>query len=177
MGTAECCGARPLVTGAEIPPPPHTTCAMSNLRSCRRCCRLRSFLIVLRDATQTRLDDLERGLDDAVDVIKALLRGTRLVLGSGAAEIELSRRMGAYGGGLKGLAQHFVRRRRWEAISRTLALEVIPRTLAENALGSTGGLIICCPKPAFHPSPSSSPPFPSHPPRRPTFRSNGPAHF
>ncbi|EIW54079.1 T-complex protein 1 [Trametes versicolor FP-101664 SS1] len=94
--------------------------------------RTRTATIVLRGATQNRLDDLERAVDDGVNVIKALLKDARLVPGAGATEIELSRRVDAYGSGLKGLAQHGVRR--WAQ-----ALEAIPRTLAENALGGAEG--------------------------------------
>ncbi|KZT72374.1 T-complex protein 1 [Daedalea quercina L-15889] len=94
--------------------------------------RTRTATIVLRGATANRLDDLERAVDDGVSVIKALLKDARLVPGAGAAELELARRVEAYGAGLRGLAQHGVRR--WAA-----ALEVVPRTIAENAFGGAEG--------------------------------------
>jgi chaperonin GroEL (HSP60 family) len=92
----------------------------------------RTTTIVLRGATANRLDDLERAIDDGVNVIKALLKDGRLVPGAGATELELARRVDAYGSGLKGLSQHAVKR-------YALALEVVPRTLAENALGAMEG--------------------------------------
>ena len=67
-----------------------------------------------------------------MNVIKALLKDARLVPGAGATELALARRVDAYGGGLRGLAQHAVKR--WAQ-----ALEVVPRTLAENALGGAEG--------------------------------------
>ncbi|KAG8709956.1 T-complex protein 1 subunit theta [Ceratobasidium sp. 394] len=82
--------------------------------------------IVLRGATANTLDDMERAIDDGVNVIKALVKDDRLVPGAGAAEIELAKRVEAYGASLKGLSQHGVRR-------YASALEVIPSTLAENA--------------------------------------------
>ncbi|RPD60716.1 T-complex protein 1 [Lentinus tigrinus ALCF2SS1-6] len=94
--------------------------------------KTRTATIVLRGATQNRLDDLERAVDDGVNVIKALIKDPRLVPGAGATELELAKRVEVYGAGLKGLAQHAVKR--WAQ-----ALEVIPRTLAENALGGSEG--------------------------------------
>lgn len=94
--------------------------------------KTKTATIVLRGATANRLDDLERAVDDGVNVIKALLRDPRLVPGAGATELELAKRVDAYGSGLKGLAQHAVKR-------YATALEVIPRTLAENALGGAEG--------------------------------------
>jgi T-complex protein 1 subunit theta len=94
--------------------------------------KTRTVTIVLRGATSNHLDDLERAIDDGVNVIKALLKDPRLVPGAGAVELELAKRLEAYGSGLKGLSQHAVKR-------YATALEVIPRTLAENALGGAEG--------------------------------------
>ncbi|KAG5725280.1 putative T-complex protein 1 subunit theta [Termitomyces sp. T112] len=94
--------------------------------------KTRTATIVLRGATANHLDDLERAIDDGVNVIKSLLKDARLVPGAGATEVELARRVETYGNGLKGLAQHAVKR-------YGTALEVVPRTLAENALGGAEG--------------------------------------
>jgi chaperonin GroEL (HSP60 family) len=94
--------------------------------------KTRTATILLRGATANRLDDLERAIDDGVNVIKALIKDARLVPGAGASELELARRVEAYGSGLKGLAQHAVKR-------YGEALEVVPRTLAENAMGGREG--------------------------------------
>jgi T-complex protein 1 subunit theta len=61
-----------------------------------------------------------------VNVLKALFKDGRLVPGAGAAEIELAKGVEKYGSGVKGLAQHAIKQ-------YATALEVIPRTLAENA--------------------------------------------
>ncbi|KAI3610523.1 t-complex protein 1 [Moniliophthora roreri] len=94
--------------------------------------RTKTATIVLRGATANRLDDLERAVDDGVNVIKGLLKDGRMVPGAGATELELGRRVEVYGSGLKGLVQHAVKR-------YATALEVVPRVLAENALGGREG--------------------------------------
>ncbi|KAF9476874.1 T-complex protein 1 [Pholiota conissans] len=94
--------------------------------------KTRTATIVLRGATSNHLDDLERAIDDGVNVIKSLMKDARLVPGAGASEMELAKRVEAYGSTLKGLSQHGVKK-------FASALEVIPRTLAENALGGAEG--------------------------------------
>ncbi|KAL5483095.1 CCT8 [Sanghuangporus weigelae] len=94
--------------------------------------KTRTATIVLRGATQNNLDDLERAVDDGVSVLKSLLKDPRLVPGAGATELELARRVEAYGASLTSLSQHAVKR-------YAAALEVVPRTLAENALGGAEG--------------------------------------
>ena len=88
--------------------------------------RTRTSTIVLRGATANYLDDLERSLDDGINTVRILLRDGRLVPGGGATEIELASRISTFGGKTAGLAQHSIRR--WGE-----AMEVVPRTLAENA--------------------------------------------
>ncbi|KAG0695543.1 chaperonin Cpn60/TCP-1 family [Suillus ampliporus] len=94
--------------------------------------KTRTATIVLRGATANHLDDLELAIDDGVNVIKSLIKDPRLVPGAGATELELGKRVEAYGSGMRGLAQHAVKR-------YATALEIIPRTLAENALGGAEG--------------------------------------
>ncbi|KAG2753959.1 T-complex protein 1 [Suillus brevipes Sb2] len=94
--------------------------------------KTRTATIVLRGATANHLDDLERAIDDGVNVIKSLIKDPRLVPGAGATELELGKHVEAYGSGMRGLAQRAVKR-------HATALEVIPRTLAENALGGAEG--------------------------------------
>ncbi|KAF9520911.1 hypothetical protein BS47DRAFT_1323452 [Hydnum rufescens UP504] len=86
----------------------------------------RMATIVLRGATTNSLDDLERAVDDGVNVIKAIVKDGRMVPGAAATELELARTVDTYGASLKGLNQHAVRR-------YASALEVVPFTLAESA--------------------------------------------
>ncbi|KAA8914821.1 chaperonin Cpn60/TCP-1 family [Sphaerosporella brunnea] len=86
----------------------------------------RTATIVLRGATQNHLDDLERAVDDGVNVVKAITRDARLVPGAGATEMQLIERIVAFGEKTPGLSQHVIKK-------YGEAFEIIPRTLAENA--------------------------------------------
>ncbi|EPQ26785.1 uncharacterized protein PFL1_05763 [Pseudozyma flocculosa PF-1] len=86
----------------------------------------RMCTVVLRGATSNLLDDVERAIDDGVNVIKSLTRDPRLVPGAGATELELAKRIADLGEKTSGLNQHAIKK-------FAEALEVIPRTLAENA--------------------------------------------
>ncbi|KXN86021.1 putative T-complex protein 1 subunit theta [Leucoagaricus sp. SymC.cos] len=94
--------------------------------------KTKTTTIVLRGATANHLDDLERAVDDGANLIKGLMKDNRTVPGAGSTEMELAKRVDTFGSGLKGLAQHAVKR-------YATSLEVIPRTLAENALGGAEG--------------------------------------
>ena len=72
------------------------------------------------------LDDVERAVDDGVNVVKAITRDPRLVPGAGATEIQLVERIQAFGDRTPGLAQYSIRK-------FGEAFEVIPRTIAESA--------------------------------------------
>jgi len=61
-----------------------------------------------------------------VNAVKAIVRDGRMVPGAGATEVELAKRVTEYGERTPGLAQHPIGR-------FAECLEVIPRTLAENA--------------------------------------------
>ncbi|KAI1003918.1 putative T-complex protein 1 subunit theta [Podosphaera aphanis] len=82
--------------------------------------------ILLRGATQNYLDDLERAIDDGVNVVKAITKDPRLVPGAGATEMQLVERVQAFGDKTPGIAQYSIRK-------FAEAFEVIPRTLAESA--------------------------------------------
>jgi T-complex protein 1 subunit theta len=86
--------------------------------------------IIVRASTQNILDDLERCIDDAVNVFKGLIRDPRVVPGAGATEIELARLLETFGDSAVGLDQYAIKK-------FGEAFEVIPRTLAENAGASS----------------------------------------
>ena len=86
----------------------------------------RTATLVLRGATQNHLDDLERAVDDGVNVVKAITRDPKLVPGAGAAEMQLVERITAFGERTPGLPQYAIK-------AYAQAFEVIPRTLAESA--------------------------------------------
>ncbi|KAI0887085.1 T-complex protein 1 [Annulohypoxylon maeteangense] len=86
----------------------------------------RTATIVLRGATQNHLDDVERAVDDGVNVVKAITRDARLVPGAGAAELQLVSRIQAIAEKTPGLPQYSIRK-------YGEAFEVVPRTIAESA--------------------------------------------
>ena len=86
----------------------------------------RTATIVVRGATQNNLDDIERAIDDGVNSIKGLIKDNRLLPGAGAVEIELMKRITAYGESTPGLLQLAIK-------SFAKAFEVIPRVLAETS--------------------------------------------
>ncbi|KAJ9667016.1 T-complex protein 1 subunit theta [Coniosporium apollinis] len=86
----------------------------------------RTATLVLRGATQNHLDDIERAVDDGVNVVKAITRNPNLVPGAGATEMQLVERITAFGEKTPGLMQYAIKK-------YAEAFEVIPRTLAESA--------------------------------------------
>ncbi|KAJ9143600.1 T-complex protein 1 [Coniochaeta hoffmannii] len=86
----------------------------------------RTATLVLRGATQNHLDDVERAVDDGVNVVKAITKDPRLVPGAGATELQLVERIQAVGEKTQGLAQYSIKK-------YGEAFEVVPRTLAESA--------------------------------------------
>ncbi|KAK3399230.1 T-complex protein 1 subunit theta [Sordaria brevicollis] len=86
----------------------------------------RTATLVLRGATQNHLDDVERAVDDGVNVVKAITKDARLVPGAGATEVQLVERIQAVGDRTQGLAQYSIKK-------YGEAFEVVPRILAESA--------------------------------------------
>jgi len=82
--------------------------------------------IVIRGNTLNMLDDIERAIDDGVNVVKAITKDPRLIAGAGASEMSLYRALQEAGEKMGGLQQYGVKR-------FGEALQVVPRTLAENA--------------------------------------------
>ena len=85
-----------------------------------------SMTLLLRGGTQQVLDDLERALDDAMHAVADAVEDGKLLAGGGAPEIELSLRLREYAATLKGREQLAVTK-------FAEAVEIVPRTLAENA--------------------------------------------
>lgn len=82
--------------------------------------------IVLRGSNMNSLDDVERAIDDGVNAVKTLTSDKRLLAGGGAVEIECAQQLAAHGQATPGLEQYAIKK-------FAEALEVVPRTLAENA--------------------------------------------
>ena len=85
-----------------------------------------SSTLLLRGGTKQVLDGLERALDDALHAVADVVEDGKLVPGGGAPEIELSLRLREYAATLRGREQLAVTK-------FAEALEIVPKTLAENA--------------------------------------------
>ncbi|WP_396613266.1 thermosome subunit beta [Haloferax sp. S1W] len=82
--------------------------------------------LLLRGSTDHVVDELERGVQDALDVVAATVTDGRVLAGGGAIEVELASRLRDYADSVSGREQLAV-----EAFAD--ALELVPRVLAENA--------------------------------------------
>jgi len=82
--------------------------------------------IVIRGATDNYMDDIERAVDDGVNVFKGLCKDGHLTPGGGATEIELARQVSQWAETHPGLEQYSINK-------FGEALEIIPRVLAENS--------------------------------------------
>ena len=90
------------------------------------CSNPRAVSIIIHGGSEHVVDSTERALEDALRVVGVAIEDEKLVAGAGSPEIELALRLKDYASGLKGREQL--------AVSKFAeALEVIPRTLAENA--------------------------------------------
>jgi thermosome len=90
------------------------------------CDNPKAVSLVIRGGTEHVVDSLERALEDALRVVGVVIEDEKLVAGGGSPEVELSLRLREYAATLKG-------REQLAASKFADALEVIPRTLAENA--------------------------------------------
>ena len=81
--------------------------------------------MMLRGSTSAVVDEMERGVEDALDVVAAAAGDGRIVSGGGAVEVELATRLRDHADSVEGREQLAI-----EAFAD--ALELVPRTLAEN---------------------------------------------
>ena len=85
----------------------------------------KSVTLILRGGTEHVVDELERAIEDAVDVVVAAIDKGGVVPGAGATEIAIADRIRSEAAGIEGRKQLAV-----EAYAD--AVEALPRTLAEN---------------------------------------------
>ena len=92
----------------------------------KNCKNPKSVTILVRGGTEHVVDEVKRAMEDAIGDVAAALRNGKIVAGAGAPEIELAKELRKYAESLSGREQLAV-----EAFADSV--EVIPRTLAENA--------------------------------------------
>jgi len=82
--------------------------------------------IVLRGPTINILDEVERSIDDGVQIYKSFTKDNRLVAGAGACELELFRGIAKFADETTGLEQYSIRK-------FAEAFKIFPKTLAESS--------------------------------------------
>ncbi len=92
----------------------------------QECKNPKAVTILVRGGTEHVTNEIERAVTDAVGDVIASLKVGKIVAGAGAPEMELSKEIRKYAESLSGKEQLAVR-------AFADAMEVIPRTLAENA--------------------------------------------
>ncbi|MBI4021166.1 MAG: TCP-1/cpn60 chaperonin family protein [Candidatus Aenigmarchaeota archaeon] len=91
-----------------------------------KCKSPKAVTILLRGGTEHVVDELERAMEDAIKGISSALELGKIVPGGGAVEIGVSRELRKYADSFKGREQLAI-------LAFADAIEIIPRSLAENA--------------------------------------------
>ncbi len=86
----------------------------------------KAVTLLVRGSTEHVVDEIERAVEDAIGVVAATLEDGKVVAGGGAAEIAIAK-------GLKEYADTISGREQLAVAAFAEALEVVPKTLAENA--------------------------------------------
>ncbi|MFP4632660.1 MAG: thermosome subunit alpha [Halobacteriota archaeon] len=86
----------------------------------------RSVSIILRGGTEHVVDEIERAVDDALGVVRVTVQDGEILPGGGAPEIQVALALRDFADSVEGREQLAVE-------SFADAVEIIPRTLAENA--------------------------------------------
>lgn len=92
----------------------------------KECKNPKSVTLFIRGGTDHVVDEVKRAVEDSIgDVVSAITSG-KVVAGAGSSEVELSKQLRNYSNSLKGREQLAV-------MAFSDAMEIIPKTLAENA--------------------------------------------
>jgi len=86
----------------------------------------RSVAILIRAGLERMVDEAERGMQDALSVVSDVIENNKIVPGGGAVEAEIAKELRSYATKVGGREQLAI-----EAFADSI--EVIPKTLAENA--------------------------------------------
>jgi thermosome len=90
------------------------------------CKNPKAVSILIRGSTEHVVDELDRGMHDALFVVKVALEDGKMTSGGGSAATEVSMQLREYATSVGGREQMAI-----EAFAN--AMEVVPKTLAENA--------------------------------------------
>ncbi|MEE9411062.1 MAG: thermosome subunit beta [Candidatus Heimdallarchaeota archaeon] len=90
------------------------------------CDNPKAVSIIIRGGTEMIVDEAERAIHDALCVVRQVIHDKKVVPGGGAPEIRISQKLGEFAMGHSSKVQLSI-----EKFAK--AMEIIPRTLAENA--------------------------------------------
>ncbi len=90
------------------------------------CKEPKAVTLLVRGSTGHVVSEIERAIDDAIGVVAATVEDGKVVAGGGAPEIEIAKRLKDYADAISGREQLAI-------TAFAEALEVVPKTLAENA--------------------------------------------
>lgn len=91
-----------------------------------KCATSKTSTIILRGGSEQFVKEADRSLNDAIMIVRRVIKTEKIVPGGGAIEMELSKSLRNYSREIKGKEQVII-----NAFAKSL--EVIPRCLAENA--------------------------------------------
>jgi chaperonin GroEL (HSP60 family) len=90
------------------------------------CKNPRSVAILIRAGLERMVDEAERAMTDALSVVSDVIENNKIVAGGGAVEVEIAKELRDYATKVGGREQLAI-----EAFADSI--EIVPRTLAENA--------------------------------------------
>lgn len=90
------------------------------------CKEAKAVTLLVRGSTKHIVDEIERAVDDAIGVVAATVEDGKVVAGGGAPEIAMAKKLKDYAESISGREQLAV-------TAFAESLEVVPKTLAENA--------------------------------------------
>ncbi|MBN2459562.1 TCP-1/cpn60 chaperonin family protein [Candidatus Woesearchaeota archaeon] len=90
------------------------------------CKNPKAVTLLVRGSTEHVVDEAKRAVEDAIGDIIAALKNNKVVAGAGACEMELAKELHKYSESFSGREQLAIK-------AFAQSMEVIPRTLAENA--------------------------------------------
>ncbi len=90
------------------------------------CRNPKSVTLLVRGSTEHVVDEVDRSIEDAIGAVTSAIESGKVVAGAGSPEAEVSKRLRKFAEGFSGREQLAIK-------AFADALEVIPRSLAENA--------------------------------------------
>jgi thermosome len=91
-----------------------------------KCKNPRSVAVLIRAGLERMVDEAERAMTDALSVVSDVIENNKIVAGGGAVEVEVAKELRDYATKVGGREQLAI-----EAFADSI--EIVPRTLAENA--------------------------------------------